>query len=147
MMNNDNSITLETKLYGYIAENAQSSRFCAVTNKTFRENGINAMIVPMNIRPDDVAYTITQMRTSKLSGAVIASEYQEEAFGLCDASTDAAAAEGYCDLIRIAGGKLQADLISPAALVKYAEHPDFTADVALMATSRYFYELVTGENR
>lgn len=143
MMNNDNSITAETRLFGYIAENAQSSRFAVTVNKFFKENGINAMVIPMNIRPDDVTFTISQMRSSKLSGALIGNEYQEEAFGLLDDATDAARKEGYCDFIRIVGGKLVGDLITPSALHAYADL--FDEDIALMATSRYFYELVTGE--
>jgi shikimate 5-dehydrogenase len=143
MMNNDNSITAETQLFGYIAENAQSSRFATVTNKRFKENGVNAMVIPMNIRPDDVAFTVSQMRSSKLTGAVIGNEYQEEAFALLDEATVASAAERYCDFIRIEGGRLIGYLITPAALEKYAE--EFAEDIALMATSRYFYELVTGE--
>ncbi|MBN2869879.1 MAG: hypothetical protein JXK04_02880 [Campylobacterales bacterium] len=143
MMNNDNSITAETALYGFIAENAQSSRFAVSVNKLFKADAINAMVIPMNIRPDDVAFTISQMRSSKLSGAVIANEYQAESFELLDEATEAAKTAGYCDLIRIEGGRLIGDLITPAALEKYAEA--FDEDIALMATSRYFYELATGE--
>jgi shikimate 5-dehydrogenase len=145
MMNNDNSITVETLLYGYIAENAHSSRFSAVSNKLFKESGVNAMIIPMNIRPDDVAFTISQMRSSKLSGAVIANEYQEEAYTLLDGATDAAKVQGYCDLIRIEEGKLIGDLITPSALERYADA--FDEDVALMAATRYFYDLITEEKR
>lgn len=142
-MNNDNSITAETKLFGFLAENAQSSRFAVSVNKLFKASAVNAMVIPMNIRPDDVAFTISQMRSSKLNGAVIANEYQAEAFGLLDEATEASAAEGYCDFIRIEEGRLIGNLITPAALEKYAE--EFAEDIALMATSRYFYELVTGE--
>jgi shikimate dehydrogenase len=143
MMNNDNSITAETKLFGFIAENAQSNRFAATVNKLFRASAVNAMVIPMNIRPDDAAYTVSQMRSSKLNGAVIANEYQAEAFELLDDATARAKAQGYCDFVRIEGGRLIGDLITPAALEKYAEA--FEDDIALMATSRYFYELVTGE--
>ncbi len=145
MMNNDNSITAETALYGFIAENAQSNRFAAVTNTLFKASSINAMVIPMNIRPDDAAFTISQMRGSKLSGAVIGTEYQEEAFALLDEATEAAASQGYCDFIRIEGGRLIGDLITPSALEKYAEA--FEENIALMATSRYFYELATGEKK
>lgn len=144
MMNNDNSITAETKLFGYIAENAQSSRFAVTVNKLFKESGINAMVIPMNIRPDDVTFTISQMRGSKLSGALIGNEYQEEAYDLIDDATDAARTQGYCDLILIVEGKLVGDLITPSALQAYADA--FDEEIALMATSRYFYELVTGGN-
>ncbi len=147
MMNNDNTITAETALYGYIAENAQSHRFAVTVNKLFKETAVNAMVIPMNIRPDDVAFTVSQMRSSKLNGAVIANEYQAEAFDLLDDASEAVKSHGYCDFIRIEDGRLIGDLITPAALEKYAESGDFVDDIALMATSRYFYELVTGEKK
>lgn len=144
-MNNDNSITADTKLFGYIAENAQSHRFAVTVNKLFKDSSINAMVIPMNIRPDDLTFTVSQMRGSKLSGAVIANEYQCEAYELLDDASDTVQSQGYCDFIRIKNGRLMGDLITPAALERYAESGDFAEDIALMAVSRYFYELVTGE--
>jgi len=146
MMNNDNSITVETKLYGFIAENAQSNRFAATVNKLFKADAFNAMVIPMNIRPDDVTFTISQMRSSKLSGAVIATEYQEEAFTLLDSMSETVRENGYCDFIRIEEGRLIGELIMPSALEKYAERDDFEGDVALNALSHYFYDLITEEN-
>ena len=144
-MNNDNFITVETALYGYIAEEAHSNRFCAIVNKLFKGNNINAMAIPMNIRPDDVTFTISQMRSSKLSGAVISMEYQEEAFGLLDNVSGTAQEAGYCDFIRIVEGKLIGELIMPMALEKFANNDDFQDDIALHAMTRYFYELTIGE--
>src|SRR3989339_2278836 len=119
MMNNDNTITVATKLYGYIAENAHSSRFSVTLNKLYKENGIDAMMIPMNIRSDDVAFTISQMRSSKLNGAVIASEYQEEALTLVDHVSAQAQESGYCDCIWIEEAQLRGDLIMPRALELY----------------------------
>ena len=144
-MNNDNSITMETALYGYIGEEAHSSRFCAIVNKLFKGNNVNAMAIPMNIRPDDVTFTISQMRTSKLSGAVISMEYQEEAYGLLDNASEASRAAKYCDFIRIVDGKLIGELIMPLALEKFAQSDEFQDDIALNSITRYFYELTTGE--
>lgn len=143
MMNNDNSITTETLLYGFIAENAHSNRFSVTVNKLFKTNAVNAMVIPMNIRPDDVAFTISQMRSSKLNGALISSEYQEEVFGLLDSMSNTVEESGYCDFIRIENGKLFGELIVPTALEKFAE--TFEDDIALNALSHYFYELTTGE--
>lgn len=145
MMNDDNSITVETALYGYISEEAHSSRFCAIVNKLFKGNNVNAMAIPMNIRPDDVTFTISQMRTSKLSGAVISMEYQEEAYGLLDNASEDSREAGYCDFIRIADGKLSGELIMPSALEKFAQSDEFQDDIALNSMTRYFYELTTGE--
>lgn len=146
MMNNDNAITVETKLYGYIAEEAHSNRFSAIVNTLFKENGVNAMVIPMNIRPDDAVFTISQMRSSKLNGAVISSEYQEVAFSLVESASSVAREEGYCDCIFIENGNLFGDLIMPRALEKFAERSDFEGDIALRAMCHYFYELTTGEN-
>jgi len=145
MMNNDNSITAETKLYGYIAEEAHSSRFSVTLNKLYKENRINAMMIPMNIRPDDVVFTISQMRSSKLNGAIIANEYQEEAFALMDDLSESAAANGHCDCVRIEEGKLIGDLIMPEALQRYADRDDFPDEIAMRSMCHYFYELTTGE--
>jgi shikimate 5-dehydrogenase len=146
MMNNDNAITVETKLYGFIAEEAHSNHFSAIVNKLFKENSVNAMVIPMNIRFDDAVFTLSQMRSSKLNGAVISSEYQEMAFSLLDSASSRAQEAGYCDCIRIENAKLIGDLIMPRALEKFAECNDFEDDIALRAMCHYFYELTTGEN-
>lgn len=143
MMNNDNSITVETKLFGFIAQEAHSNRFSVSVNKLFKTNGINAMVIPMNIRPDDLAFTISQMRTSKLNGAVISTEYQEEVFDLLDSRSHEVEDAGICDLIRIENGVLLGELIMPAALEKFAE--SYNEDIALQSLCHYFYELTTGE--
>ncbi|MDD2830023.1 MAG: hypothetical protein PHW18_10655 [Sulfuricurvum sp.] len=143
MMNNDNSITTETKLYGFIGEEAHKNRFSATVNKLFKANNINAMVIPMNIRPDDLVFTISQMRSSKLNGAVISREYQEEAFALLDRSLNDANDEDICDFIEIVDGLLVGDLIAERALVKYSN--DFEEDIAMHSMARYFYELITGE--
>lgn len=145
MMNNDNSITLETKLFGFIAEEAHSNRFSSMVNKLFKENGVNAMVIPMNIRPDDIVFTLSQMRESKLSGAIIASEYQGDAISIVDQTSANAQVQGLVDLIWIENGSLYGDLIMPEALTQYAESSDFKDDIALRSLSCYFYDLIEGK--
>lgn len=145
MMNNDNSITLETKLFGFIAEEAHSNRFSSMVNKLFKENGVNAMVIPMNIRQDDIVFTLSQMRESKLSGAIIASEYQGDAIRIVDQASTNAQVQGLVDLIWIENGSLYGDLIMPEALNQYAESSDFKDDIALRSLSCYFYDLIEGK--
>lgn len=147
MMNNDNAINVETKLFGFIAENAHSNRFSVIVNKLFKSNSINAMAIPMNIRPDDIAFTISQMRSSKLNGAVIGTEYQEEVFALLDHASVLAQESGYCDFIRIVNGELIGELIMPMALEKFAQSEAFEEDIAQNSLCHYFYELTTGETK
>lgn len=144
-MNNDNSITVETKLFGFIAEEAHSNRFSSMINKLFKADGINAMVIPMNIRPDDVVFTISQMRYSKLSGALIGTEYQGEAIALVDTVNEPAKKHGIVDFIYIENNELFGDLLMPAALEKHAENDDFKDDIALRSLCRYFYDLIRGE--
>jgi shikimate 5-dehydrogenase len=147
MMNNDNSITAETKLFGFIAEEAHSNRFSSMINKMFKADGINAMVIPMNIRSDDVVFTISQMRHSKLNGAVIGSEYQEEVVSLMDTLSSEVNEAGLVDFIRIDNGALLGDLIMPKALDTYAESEDFKDDIALRSLCHYFYDLIRGERK
>lgn len=144
-MNNDNSITHETKLYGYIAEEAHSSHFCAIINKLFKSNGINAMAIPMNIRPDDLVFTVSQMRNSKLYGAIIASEYQENVYELLDEISDDAKSQGLCDFIKIDNGKLIGDFVINKALNQYAENGSYEDEIALRSQCQYIYDLTLGE--
>lgn len=145
MMNNDNSITNETILYGFISEEAHANRFCAIINKLFKSNGINAMAIPMNIRPDDLVYTISQMRHSKLSGAVIGSDYQENVYELLDDKSDMVNEYGVCDFIKIENSRLIGDFVINKALNKYAENSDFEDEIAIRSQCQYIYDLTIGE--
>jgi len=145
MMNNDNSITNETKLYGFISEEAHANRFCAIINKLFKSNNINAMAIPMNIRPDDLVYTISQMRHSKLSGAVIGSDYQENVYDLLDEKSDDVVSYGLCDFIKIENSRLVGDFVINKALDAYAEKSDFEDEIALRSQCQYIYDLTLGE--
>ena len=103
------------------------------------------MVIPMNIRPDDIVFTLSQMRSSKLSGAIIASEYQGDAMTLVNSASESAEAQGLVDLIWIYEGRLRGELMTPDALNKYAENSEFQDDVALRSQCRYFYDLIRGE--
>ena len=61
-MNEANQITQTTRLYGFIAEAAQQNRFAVTLNKRFKSAGDDAMMIPMNIRPDDLHYTVANMK-------------------------------------------------------------------------------------
>lgn len=84
MMNNDNQISVQTKLFGYIGEDAGVSRFSALTNKLFKSNGKDAMMIPMNIREDDLYFTVANMKKSHVNGAVISSEFVDKVVELVD---------------------------------------------------------------
>ena len=115
-MNESNSITAQTALFGFIAESAQSDRFSVELNRRFKERAKDAMMIPMNIREDDIYFTLSNMRRSHLKGAYIAPEYRKMLLELLEEHD-----EGFYDFVWIREGKLIGARILPAAIGAYVE--------------------------
>ena len=103
-MNADDSITTRTKLYGLIAEEAMKNRLFPLLNKLIKPE---AMMIPMNIRSDDFYFTIANMKKSKVNGAYIAKEYQEDVLDLLDEKDEMVEAYGRCDFVLREGERLK----------------------------------------
>ena len=95
-MNADDSIKQDTKLYGLIAQEAMKNRLFALLNKLIKPK---AMMIPMNIRQDDFYFTISNMKNSKVDGAYISKEYQEQILELLDEKDEIVEVYGRCDFI------------------------------------------------
>lgn len=98
-MNADDRIKEQTRLFGLIAEQANSNRVFVALNKRIKEANIDAMMIPMNIRPDDFYFTLSNMKKSHVNGAYIAAEYQEEAVELLDEKDEFVEVYGRCDFV------------------------------------------------
>jgi len=105
-MNADDQIKLQTKLYGLIAENASTNRLFVMLNKIIKENKLDAMMIPMNIRADDFYFTVSNMKKSHVNGAYIAEEYQEEVLELLDESDEFVQVYNKCDFVVRDGERL-----------------------------------------
>lgn len=136
MMNNDNTISQSTKLFGYIGEEAGASRFCALTNKHFKEQGDDSMIIPMNIREDDLYFTIANMKKSHVNGAVISSEYVDKVVELLDDATALVKRSGMCDILYREEQRLRGDIFSVRVLSEYLKDMAFTK-VAIIGINHY----------
>jgi hypothetical protein len=136
MMNNANQISRETKLYGYIGESAGSSRFSALINKIFKENADDAMMIPMNIRSDDLFFTVSNMRESHLSGAVISSEYMQDVVEILDEASGLVKRSGMCDILYKEGTKLRGDLFGIRVLNEELKDL-FASKIAVIGISPY----------
>jgi len=119
MMNNDNAIGKETILFGYIGEHAGSSSFSANVNKLLKQNSSNSMMIPMNIRKDDLYFTITNMKKSHVNGAVISSEYVADMPDMMDDMSAIAKRSGMCDIIYREGESLRGDIFSVRVLTEH----------------------------
>ena len=136
MMNNANEISAKTTLFGYIGEHAGVSRLSALLNKLFKQNEKDAMIIPMNIRSDDLYFTVSNMKNSHLSGAVISSEYTADVVENLDSSSDLVKRSGVCDLIFKEGNALRGELFGVRVLTEYLKDAR-ARKVAVLGTSGY----------
>jgi len=119
MMNNANEISHQTKLFGYIGAEAGVSRFSAVINKMFKANSDNAMMIPMNIREDDLYFTVANMKKSHVNGAVISNEYVNDIVGILDEASAMVEKTGMCDIVFKDGEKLRGDIFTTRVLTEY----------------------------
>jgi len=148
MMNNANEISHQTKLFGYIGENAGVSRFSAVINKMFKANSNDAMMIPMNIREDDLYFTVSNMKKSHVNGAVISNEYVNDILEILDDASSMVQRCGMCDIVFKEGEKLRGDLFSTRVLTEYLKdiHASKIAIIGVNPHAKAFSFLACGFN-
>ncbi len=115
-MNDANEIDLESLLFCFLAEYAQQNRFSVTLNRYFKENGDNAMCIPMNIRPDDIYFTVAGLKEAKLKGVALGSEYVEGVVEQLDYQSDEVKACGFCDTITVKDKELYGEVASGRAI-------------------------------
>ncbi|NPA59909.1 MAG: hypothetical protein GXO30_05535 [Epsilonproteobacteria bacterium] len=98
-MNKENVISKKTKLYGLIGEKAGTNRLFVLINKLIKESGVDAMVIPMNIREDDFYFTVANMKKSKVDGAYIDKEFQEAVLELLDDKDEIVQVYNKCDFV------------------------------------------------
>lgn len=116
-MNADDSIKVKTKLFGLIAEHASPNRLFVMLNKMIKESGVDAMMIPMNIRKDDFYFTVSNMKNSHVNGAYIAQEYQELVVELLDEADEFVQVYNKCDFILRDGNRLIGTYIEKNAYI------------------------------
>ncbi len=136
MMNNDNQISKETKLFGYIGEHAGVSRLSAISNKLYKADGFDAMMIPMNIREDDLYFTVSNMKKSHVNGAVISSEYVDKVLEIMDDASGIAKRSGMCDIIFRKSERLEGDVFSIRVLTEFLKDMHIRR-VAIVGVNHY----------
>ncbi len=110
-MNLDDSISKQTTLFGLIAENASTNRLFVLVNRMIKNEGGDAMIIPMNIREDDFYFTVSNMKKSHVTGAYIAQEYQESVLDLLDEKEEEVLVYNRCDFVVVKNERLYGYLL------------------------------------
>ncbi len=136
MMNDKDELKNSSKAWGYIGEYAGVSRFSAVINKKFKENSVDAMIFPMNIREDDLYFTVSNMKKSKVDGAVISNEYVTSVVDILDSASSMVKRSGMCDIIFKEGETLRGEIFGSRVLTEHLK--DIGArKIAIIGTSHH----------
>ena len=154
MMNTENQISKQTTLFGFIGEHAGVSRLCALCNKKFKQDQVDAMMIPMNIREDDFYFTLSNMKKSHVNGAIISNEYSTKAVELLDTSSGLVQKSGMCDIVFKEGETLRGDTfvtrvlleklkdlgVSRIAMIGTSPHAKAFALMACGFCVSYFYD-------
>ena len=136
MMNDKDELKNSSKAFGYIGEYAGVSRFCAVINKIFKEKATDAMMFPMNIREDDLYFTVSNMKKSKLDGAVISNEYVTDVVDILDEASSMVKRSGMCDIIFKEGESLRGDIFSTRVLTEHLKDI-FVSKIAIIGINHH----------
>jgi len=120
-MNAENSISNETKLYGLISENAQQNRLFVFINRLIKKAGSNGMIIPMNIRPDDFYFTLSNMKKSHVNGAWIDRQYQKDTLDIIDSKDKMVEISGLCDFVTREAETLHGTYLLPNSIKSFVK--------------------------
>ena len=118
-MNLDDSISKQTTLYGYIALSASTNRLSHNFNRVLKQDAIDGMMIPMNIREDDFYFTLSNMKKSHVNGAMLGLEYQENILELLDSSSEMVKECGGCDFVKRIDQTLHGEFISGEVIKEY----------------------------
>ncbi|BDY13814.1 hypothetical protein [Hydrogenimonas cancrithermarum] len=103
----------ESRLIALYGMNAQTSPFLKVLNTTFKHLGLNDFAIGLNIKPEDFAYMVKGMPSSKVTMALYEPEYQEVAVPLLDIKDQCIERSGLCDGAYADEGKLVGTCFTP----------------------------------
>jgi len=99
-------IDKETLLFAFLGEMANKSPLPKEFNEIFTSENLNASYIPLNIRDDDILFTVNGLKKSQIRGVNIAKEYQTEILTLLDSYSDEVAKCGFVESLKIENGKL-----------------------------------------
>jgi len=134
-MNDDNVIDTQSLLFGFLAEYAQQNRFSVTLNRQIKKAGENAMCIPMNIRPDDIYFTVAGLREAKLSGVALGAEYVEGVVEQLNHKSAEVEACGFCDIILVKNKELYGEVSSGKTVCSVLKENDVTK-LALLGSGK-----------
>ena len=99
-------IDKETKLFALLDDMASNSTIPKEFNELFTSSNLNCSYIPLNIRDDDILFTVKGLKTSQINGVNIGKIYQSEVLPLIDILSEEAKESQFITSIKIQNGKL-----------------------------------------
>lgn len=100
----------ETALFSLIGENAIESKKDALFNDFYKDRDVDAKMMPLNIRMDDIGFFIYGFKESQIKAGYFQQEYWLRLHDLLDEMSDEAQVCGIIDTVDVKDGKNVATL-------------------------------------
>lgn len=116
-------ISGKTTLIAHLGYPTEAFKAPMIYNPWFDKQGIDAVVVPMGVKPEDYAATLPQVfRFSNLRGALVTMPHKVTTMGLVDEVTPTARVAGACNaILKRADGTLLGDQFDGAGFVRGVE--------------------------
>ncbi|WP_326536375.1 shikimate dehydrogenase family protein [Pseudorhodoferax sp.] len=113
-------ISGKTTLIAHLGFPTESFKAPMIYNPWFDQQGIDAVVVPMGVRPEDYALALPQiMRFSNLRGALVTMPHKVTTMALVDETTPTARVAGACNaVLKRPDGTLLGDMFDGAGFVR-----------------------------
>ncbi len=113
----------KTTLIAHLGFPTEAFKAPMIYNPWFDKHGIDAIVVPMGVRPEDYAASLTQIfRFSNLRGALVTMPHKVVTVGLMDEVTPTARIAGACNaILKRPDGTLLGDQFDGAGFVRGVE--------------------------
>lgn len=120
-------ISGKTRLIAHLGYPTESFKAPMIYNPWFDSKGIDAVVVPMGVKPEDYVTALASIRKfTNLRGALVTMPHKVTTLGLMDEITPTAAIAGACNAILLRGdGTLLGDQFDGAGFVRGVERKGF----------------------
>src|SRR3954454_690272 len=117
-------ITGTTRVIAHLGYPTESFKAPMIYNPWFEQRGIDAVVVPMGVRPDDFPAALhTLARMTNLHGALVTMPHKVTALALADEATPTARIAGACNaLLKRPDGTWLGDQFDGAGFVRGLAH-------------------------
>ena len=116
-------ITGRTRIIAHLGHPTEGFKAPMIYNPWFESQGIDAVVVPMGVRPEDYPALVPHLfRMTNLHGALVTMPHKIVTAGLVDEVTPTAAIAGSCNAVLVrADGTLLGDMFDGAGFVRGME--------------------------